>query len=75
MDPWAVTKKNFMLVWQCHQFLSRFLANGLSFGVSYQSHLSANNDNVVKLRVVHKSPGIYLMAEENLRARSLMMAV
>ena len=32
MEPWAAAKKkkkNFWLVWWCHQLLSRFPANGL----------------------------------------------
>ena len=33
-------KKNFRLVWQCHQLLSRFLTKGHLPGVSSQSHWS-----------------------------------
>ena len=51
----------------CHQFFSMFLANCHLSQVSYQSHLSANDkgNNEVTLGAVHRSPGIYLMAEEN----------
>ena len=62
MEPWTVAK-NVMLVWWCHQFLSGFLAKGHSLQIS---HLLANDtdDNEIP-RAVHRSPGIYLMAEEN----------
>ena len=50
-------------------FLSRFPGNGHLPRVSRQSRLSANDkgDYKVKPEAVYRSPGIYLMAEENLR--------
>ena len=69
-EPWAAAKKKktLKLVWQYHHLLSWFSANGHLSRVSRQSHLSSNNkgDNVMKPGVVHRSPGIYLTAEENL---------
>jgi hypothetical protein len=60
-------QKNFKLAWRCHQLLSGFLVNGHLPRVSYQSRPSANDmgDNEVILGAVHRSPGIYLTAEEN----------
>ena len=68
--PWShgLQQKNLMLVWQCHQLLSGFLANDHS----HQSLLSANNkgDNEVKLRAMHRSLSIYIMAEKTSARRS-----
>ena len=58
----------FMPVWRYHQLPSGYLANGhLPPRMSCHSHLSDdNNVNEVKPGSVHRSPGIYLMTEENL---------
>ena len=37
MEPWAAAKKNFQLVWRCHQLMSGFLAKGHLPRVSRQS--------------------------------------
>jgi hypothetical protein len=60
-------KKCFKLVWRCRQLLSGFLAKGHLSPVSRHSRLSANDndDNEVILGYVHRSPGIYLTAEEH----------
>jgi hypothetical protein len=53
-----------MLLLRCHQLLSGFLAKGYLPRVACLS----NNDksyNEVKPDTVHRSPGIYLMTEEN----------
>ena len=59
-------KKHFMRVWQCHQFQSGFLVNNIcpEYHISY---MSANDkvDNEMKPSTVHRSPSIYLKAEEN----------
>ena len=56
-----------MLVWRCHQLLPGFLAIGYLARASHQTRLSTNNkgDNEMKQGAVHRSPGIYLTAEEN----------
>ena len=62
MEPWAAAKKNFQLVWRCHQLLSGFLAKDHLPRVLRQSHQS------LMIRVVlgtgHRSPGICLTAEK-----------
>ena len=67
MEPWAAAKKSFKLVWRCHQFPSGFLTKGHLPQVSCQSHLPANDkgDNEMIPGAVHRTPGIYLIAEEN----------
>ena len=69
MEPWAVAKKSFKLVWRCHQLLSGFLAKVHLLRVSRQSHVSANDkgDNEMIPGAVHISPGIYLTVEEKPR--------
>ena len=59
--------KKIKIVWRGHQLLPKFLANGYLPRVSHQSRLSANDkgDNEMIPAVVHISPGIYLIAEEN----------
>ena len=48
--------KSFMVVYLCHQL-----------GLTDQLHLSANDKgNEVKSGAVHRSPGIYFIADENL---------
>jgi hypothetical protein len=51
----------------CYQHLSKFLAIGHLPCVLDQSFLSPNDkgDNRMKLGTAHRSPGIYLTAEEN----------
>ena len=56
--------KSFMLMWQCHQLLCRFLANDHLSQMSCQL-ANYKGDNEVKLGAVHRSPDIYLTAEEN----------
>ena len=51
------------LVWRCHQLLSRFLANDHLPRMSSQS-ANDKGDNEMILGAVHRSPGIYLTAEE-----------
>ena len=50
----------FMVLWQCYQLLSVFLANENLSQVLRQSHLSASNkgDNEVKQGAGHRSPGV-----------------
>ena len=62
MELWAAAKK-LKLVWQCHELLSGFLANG---PVPRVSRMSANDkgDNDMIPRTVHRSPGIYLVPDE-----------
>ena len=57
------SQKNFHLVWRCQQPLSGFLAND---HLPRMSRLPANDmgDDEMKPGVVHRSPGIYLKAEE-----------
>jgi hypothetical protein len=67
--PWTAVKKNFKLVCQCHQLLSRFLAKGLP-DLSVASVMSVVNDrgnNEMIWGAVHRSPGIFLTTEENPR--------
>ena len=63
MEPWVATKKkNFQLVWRCHQLLYGFLAKGHL----PQSRLLANDkgDNEMVLRAVLRFLSIYLTAEK-----------
>ena len=55
------------LSWRCQQLLYGFLANGHIPRVSLLSNLSANDraDNEMKPGNLHRSPGIFLNAEEN----------
>ena len=62
-------KKNFQLVWLCHQLLSGFLAKGHLLRMSHQSRRSLMIR--VILGAVHRSPGICLTAEENPRKPQL----
>ena len=62
MEPW-LHPKSFKLVWRCHQFLSEFLANGHLPRVLRQSTNDKSDEMI--LEAVHRSPGIYLTAEEN----------
>ena len=64
MGTWAATKKSFMLVWRYHQLLSWFVAKG---HLPLVSRLSVNDkdDNEILPRVVYRSLGICLKAEEN----------
>ena len=57
----------FMLVWRFHQLISGFLAKGRLPRVSRKSRLMTNvkDLNEVKRETVHRSPGMYLMSEEN----------
>ena len=59
--------KSFRLVWRCNQFLSGFLNKYHLPRVLRQSRLSTNakGDNEMIPDDVHRSPGIYLTAEEN----------
>jgi hypothetical protein len=52
---------------RCHKLLSWLVANGFLPRVPRQSHMSAkyNGDNEIIPVVVHRSPGIYITAEEN----------
>ena len=60
------SQKSFKLVWRFHQLLSGFLVKGHLLRVSRQSHLSVNNvGNEMIPGAVHRSPGIYVTAEEN----------
>ena len=43
MEPRAVAKESFKLVWRCHQLLSGFLVTDFLPRVSCQSHLSVND--------------------------------
>ena len=63
MESWTTAKKSFKLVWQCNQFLTK---NHLPW-VSYQSCLSANDKGVneMLLGAVCRSPGIYIVTDEN----------
>ena len=56
-----------MLLFRYYQLLSRFMVNDQFSRFSNQSRPSENIKGVngVKLRVVHRYPGICLMAEEN----------
>ena len=60
MEPWAVAKKSFRLVWRCHQLLSGFLSNDHLPRMRHQSRLSANDesDSEKILEAVHRSPDI-----------------
>jgi hypothetical protein len=68
-----VAKKIFKLVWECRQLLSRFLVKSHLPQVLHQSRLSANDkgDNEMIPGAVHRSPSIYLTAEEKLRKLKL----
>ena len=59
-------QKSFMLVWLCHEIRYGLLANGHLSRVSRQSRLLANGngDNEEKPGTVHRSPGVYLVKEE-----------
>ena len=58
-------QKLLMLVLRYHQFLSEFLAKGDFLRVSRPLRLSANDkDDEMIPGTVHRSPGIYLTAEE-----------
>ena len=61
-------QKSLKLVWRYYQLLSRFLANGHLHRVSRQLRLSADDkgENEMIQGALHRSPGIYLTAEENL---------
>ena len=65
MEPTTAALK---LVWRCHQLLSGLLAKGHLLRVSYQSPLLATDEGDIELILwaVHRSPGIYLVTEENL---------
>ena len=64
-ESWAGAKNIFMIVWRCNQLVSGFLANDHLPPVSRQPHLSAyDKDDEMKQEAVHRSLGIYLMAEE-----------
>ena len=65
MKPWVTTKKSLKLVCHCHQLLSEFLVKSHSPRVSGQSRLSTNDNEMIP-GDMHRSPGIYLTAEENL---------
>ena len=66
------SQKNFKLVWQCHQFLSGFLAKGHLPRVSRQLRLSVMIRVIMKwFQAVHRSPGICLTAEQNPRKPQL----
>ena len=69
MEPYALVKKSFKLVWRCYQLLSRFLAKARLPRVSRHSRSVVNNkgDNEMIPEAVHRSPGICLTAEENPR--------
>jgi hypothetical protein len=58
--------KSFKLEWRCHQLLSRSQTKGHLPRVSRQSRPSTNDkgDNEMISGAVHRSPGIYLTAEE-----------
>ena len=59
-------QKSLMLVWLYHKLLSGLLANGYLPRVSCQSHLSINDKDEIKVKpgALHRSPGIYPIAEE-----------
>ena len=61
------SQKSFKLVWLCHQHLPGFLAKDYLPRVSRQSSLSAKDNcgNEMKPGAIHRSPGIYLTADEN----------
>ena len=63
----------FKLICWCHWILSEFLVKCHLLRVSRQSRLSANakGDNEMIPGGVHRSPGIYLTAEENPRISQL----
>ena len=65
-------EKRFKLMWRCHKFLSGFLAKDHLPRVSRQSRFSSNDkdDNDLIQRTVHRSPGVYVMAEEKPRKTS-----
>ena len=67
-DVRDVKKKYSKLVWRCHHFVFEFLVNGQLPRMSRRSLVSANvkGDNEMIPVVLHRSPGIYLTAEENL---------
>ena len=65
MEEWAKVKNSFRLVWRCHQLLFGFIANGHLLRLSHRSRLSANDDDEMIPEAVHRSPDIYLIAEEN----------
>ena len=65
MEPWAAAKKNFQLVWWCHQLLSEFLAKGPLPPV--MSVANDKGDNEMILGAVHRSLGICHTAKENPR--------
>ena len=58
---------SFDLVLRCHQLLSEFLAKGPLPRVSWKSRLLVNDkgDNQMILGTVPRSPGMYLIEEEN----------
>ena len=63
----AAAEISLKLVYRYYQLVYRFLAKGRLFLVSRQSHLSAiyKDDNQMIPEVVHRSPGIYIRADEN----------
>ena len=71
IDPFSMEpccyQKSCKLVWRCHQLISEFLAKGHLPRMCHQSRLRANDkgDNEKIPGAVHRSPGIYLTAEEN----------
>ena len=62
MELSAAVKKSFKLLWWCHQLLSGFLAKGHLLRVSRQP-ANDKGDNEMTPWTVHRSPGIYLIAE------------
>ena len=48
MEPWALAKKMFKLVWRCHQLLPGFLPKGHLLQVSRLSYLSANDRIIMR---------------------------
>ena len=64
-------------MWQYHQLLFGFLANGHLPRVSSQSRLSANDfgDNKVKPEGVNRSPGIYIPAKVEDRLMRVVQSV
>ena len=57
MEPWAVVKKNFQLVWRCHHLLSGFLAPSVT---SVTSVANDKDDNEMMPGAVHRSPAFTL---------------
>ena len=70
MEPWAAAKKNFQLVWRCHQLQSRILPLAPSVA-SVANDKGEKGDNEIILGAVYRSPGICLTAEEKPRKPQL----